>query len=70
VEFVAGFVAGGLTIVGGMAFIARVILTSPVLLRAVEALAASWPAEVRDALGTWGRLVIKATNDVPDEPEK
>jgi len=68
-DFVTGFLGGVVVVAGALLLLARVILTSPVLLRAVEALANSWPAEVREMLNTWGRLVVEATNNVPDVPD-
>ncbi len=68
--FLAGAAAAAITLSGALLLLARVILTSPVLLRAIESLANSWPPEVREALNAWGRIAIAASNNSPDDPEK
>lgn len=52
--------------VGGLALLARIILSSPVALAIVEGLVSSWPKETRELIRLLSQLGLKVTDDVAD----
>lgn len=60
-----GAVVGGGTLIVMLDRVIKSILTSPVLIRNLEVLAASWPAPVRESISDLGKLATEITDDKP-----
>lgn len=62
-----GALAGGVGAVGTMLLGVRFVLNSPVLIKAMESLANSFPPDMKDLINSLGELLIEATDDIPHE---
>ncbi|MEP7285403.1 MAG: hypothetical protein ABI947_06515 [Chloroflexota bacterium] len=62
-----GAAIGGASVVVVVALVLNSILKSPVLIKALESLADSFPAATRDLLLKAGTLLVEADDGIPEE---